>query len=191
MKKTILGIFIIALSISAFGQSRARSGISVGDHKATGTNIFVVDSITKVGGSYAIYDGADTLDPYIPVADQVNLSAIVPYLADTIPFASFAIASMQAPDTAAFVDNAWAGSWCNTSSDTLVTTIAVTALGSGSGTETLDYNICVSDTCGAIVPTKFFDTDETTTAVIPTKGDVVTSFDNFKIAPYQWGMGSD
>ena len=85
MKKTILGIFIIALSISAFGQSRARSGLSVGDHKATGTNIFVVDSITKVGGSYAIYDGADTLDPYIPVADQLNADEyFVKLLPDTI-----------------------------------------------------------------------------------------------------------
>ena len=188
MKKTILGIFIIALSISAFGQSRARSGLSVGDHKATGTNVFVIDSIGKLGGSYAIYDGADTLDPYIPVADRVNLSAIVPYLADTIPLVTFGAGTGLAADTALMNNGVLIGSFYNEGSDTLIITQLVGILKEGTGTETISVQISWHATFLSGSATSLNAAALAITSL--TTGTIDTSFVNAKIPPnvFVWGI---
>jgi len=77
MKKILIVVFLIALSISAFGQARARNGISIGDHKISGTHIKVVDSLTvnntATPTDYAVVIAGDTLNPVYSTTGQGNL----------------------------------------------------------------------------------------------------------------------
>jgi hypothetical protein len=49
----------------------------------SGGNTVSLDSMTSVSSDIKFYDDADTLNPYIPVADRTELSTLVPMLADS------------------------------------------------------------------------------------------------------------
>lgn len=87
MKKILITLIAIALSISAFSQTRARTGLTVGDHKVSGTNIVVQDSTTTdPDGKLTFFIGgsSDTASLHINAADQIDLNTIyVKLLPDT------------------------------------------------------------------------------------------------------------
>lgn len=88
MKKILITLIAIALSISAFSQTRARTGLTVGDHKVSGTNIVVQDSTTTdPDGKLTFFIGgsSDTASLHINAADQIDLGTIyVPLYRDTV-----------------------------------------------------------------------------------------------------------
>lgn len=91
MKKILTVVFLIALSISAFGQARARNGISIGDHKVSGTHIKVVDSLTVNNTTtptlFKVYSGATQLNPDVPSTHYIdNATVFVKLLQDTVSF---------------------------------------------------------------------------------------------------------
>lgn len=118
--------------------------------------------------------------------DSIVLATVTRLKTDTVSIMVAGLGSLQTPDTAAFNNGAWAGAVQWNGPDSLNITAAISALGPGTGTETLGYNVFISDTLGAVVPTKLFTSDRTVTAVIPTVGDRYTTIANAKVAPLQW-----
>jgi len=113
MKKLITILFFAALSIGAMAQFRARTGISAGDHKVSGTNIEVVDSLTKTDdGEYAIYMDGDTIPPYTPFANRIPGGTLYPELADTTYSTCYGGGTGQPADSTLFAEEATAfGVW--------------------------------------------------------------------------------
>ena len=61
MKKTILIFTLALISMMAFGQTRARKGLTVGDERVSGTLVTLIDSITVDGTTVHMYHGATDL----------------------------------------------------------------------------------------------------------------------------------
>lgn len=55
MKKYLIGLFLIVLSINALGQTRAVTGLSVGRHTVSGTHVTAWDSTTIIGTDIRFY----------------------------------------------------------------------------------------------------------------------------------------
>lgn len=72
MKKLILSLIIALCGLTAFSQTRAVKGITIGDHRVSGTNIEVIDSATVVGTDLKLYVGPTQITPEIPVAQREN-----------------------------------------------------------------------------------------------------------------------
>jgi hypothetical protein len=77
MKRLITLFILVILSLGAFAQTRAKTGLTVGNHNKVGTNIFILDSITKATATirYRIYNGATLQYPYgvILVSDTAGM----------------------------------------------------------------------------------------------------------------------
>jgi hypothetical protein len=95
MKKTILILAITLMTGITFGQSVFKKGIQVGNNTVVGNNTEVIDSITVKNSMYNLYDGADTLSPYTPYADQVNLNTVAMMKTDTLKYMIDQIISLQ------------------------------------------------------------------------------------------------
>lgn len=141
----------------------------------------IADTATAFG-PYALDAELDVLEA--SVYDTIEISSVVPMLADTVPLVVFGGGSGNEADTAVFTTSTIYGSFRNAGSDTIVVTGLNAVMGDGTsplGTDTLDIDICWSDTLNAIVPTKL-----NTTALginSTTVGTVDTAFDNAKIPP--------
>jgi len=61
MKKIITFLVLIVISLSVIGQTRAKTGLSVGNHTKTGTNVTAIDSITIVDDSVRFYKTGNRL----------------------------------------------------------------------------------------------------------------------------------
>lgn len=72
MKKLILSLVITLCGLTAFSQTRAVKGITIGDHRVSGTNIETIDSATVVGTNLKLYVGPTQVTPEIPVAQREN-----------------------------------------------------------------------------------------------------------------------
>lgn len=188
MKKLITLLIFMTIGIGLMAQENHPKGIYVGKKISTpaGSNIMKIDSICEINNKVYFFSGGDTIDFGSLVANQIILSTVTRLKTDTVSITVAGLGSLQKPDTNAFNNGAWAGAVQWNGPDTLNATAAVSALGSGTGTETLGYNVCFSDTLGAVVPTKLFTSDRTVTAVIPTVGDTYTTIANAKIAPGDW-----
>ena len=73
----LLGALLIFISATyALKVTNLRGGLSVGDDRASGTNITAVDSITHDGDYYLLFQGADTSAVYTPVTEQVDIGDV-------------------------------------------------------------------------------------------------------------------
>ena len=76
MKKTLITILLIVLSISAMAQTRARTGLSVGDHRVAGTNIKVIDSAVVINSKLYFFINGDTTGVGVLAEDIVDLFTV-------------------------------------------------------------------------------------------------------------------
>lgn len=93
MKRLITLLISLTLAIALAGQSSNKSryvynfagGITVGGTYATNDFNEKIDSIRIIGGTAYIYNGADTIPVYTPVADQIDNATVFTKLApDTV-----------------------------------------------------------------------------------------------------------
>lgn len=140
-----------------------------------------VDSTKVISGNLYFFNAGDTLYVKPPSANSINLSAVVPYLNDTIPLVYFVHGGGAATDTAAFNDNRLAGMFYNEGSDTLVVTQLMGVLKEGTGTETISVQISWHSTALSGSATNL---NSSALAIVSlTTGTADTSFANAKIPP--------
>jgi hypothetical protein len=137
--------------------------------------VALADSSGTAAGSYVTgYDFTTGLAGKPATEDVVML-------ADTIPIFTFGLGGGLAADTAAFNDNAIAGSFFNAGSDTIHVTSLRGVLAEGSGTETVGVQVSWHATFKSGSATNL--NTEALTITSTTTGDVDTSFANAVIPP--------
>jgi hypothetical protein len=72
MKRILFIFFMCLIPLTGFGQSIFRRGIKVGNDVPVGNDITVVDSITKSGNNFKLYNGATRLTESDVVHDTVD-----------------------------------------------------------------------------------------------------------------------
>jgi hypothetical protein len=140
--------------------------------------VALADSSGTAAGSYVTgYDFTTGLAGKPATEDVVML-------ADTIPIFVFGLGGGLAADTAAFNDNAIAGSFYNAGSDTIHVTSLRGVLAEGSGTETIAVQVSWHATLKSGSATNLNTEALTITSI--TTGDVDTSFANSVVPPGVW-----
>ena len=141
---------------------------------------------TNGNASYSLPAGGGNLMLQSAIQDMISDSldavrADVRLLADTIPIFVFGLGSGVAADTAVFKDNAIAGVFYNSGSDTLKITSLMGVLAEGSGTETIAVQVSWHATFKSGSATNLNSSALTVNSI--TTGTSDTSFANDKIPP--------
>ena len=141
---------------------------------------------TNGNASYSLPAGGGNLMIQSATQDMISDSldavrADVRLLADTIPIFVFGLGSGVAADTAVFKDNAIAGVFYNSGSDTLKITSLMGVLAEGSGTETIAVQVSWHATFKSGSATNLNSSALTINSI--TTGTSDTSFANDKIPP--------
>ena len=176
-------LLLFAISISSYSQT-----LTEVDTINTGTG--VLNSGEKLKTAFPkVNDAIIQLNNIIErLNESLSLSAIVPYLADTIPLVTFGAGTGLAADTALMNNGVLIGSFYNEGSDTLIITQLVGILKEGTGTETISVQISWHATFLSGSATSLNAAALAITSL--TTGTIDTSFVNAKIPPnvFVWGI---
>lgn len=152
---TFGGSGIMAIDV---GASTGVKTISIGTHATpinviniggtnsliTGYGTWTLPSTTGIGSVSATelgYLNGTASNIQTQLDDTINIAAVVPYLADTIPLVTFGAGGGLIADTACFNNGALAGTFYNEGSDTLYISQLMGILKEGTGTETISVQI--------------------------------------------------
>jgi hypothetical protein len=82
MKRIVTLFILIMFSLGVFAQTRAKTGLTVGNHTKVGTNIFTMDSITKETATtlYRIYNGSTIQYPYGTILNKDSVNYVLGYM---------------------------------------------------------------------------------------------------------------
>ena len=157
--------------------------------------MFELDSMFLVGTDIVFRNGNDTLNPYTPASDRINLSVLTHLYSTPRPIVVFGVGGGNPADTLAITDSTILGSFYNGGALSIVVDTLRAIMKHGEGLDTLAFNIVWGKDfrdgpTGHLSNTQFNCGRVADVSVNLTTGNFFTTFDHNTIPPGQtvWGM---